>query len=152
MPVADYCRRSPRTGLPGQTLRQAATQMKAQGVGCLVVVDDHGRPVGVVTDRDVALAVLRDGADPDTSVVESLLEGSIVSITSRASLAVAIRMMENNGLRRIPVVDAESGALMGILTSDDVLQLIASELLAAAEVARRQFPAELREGAAATGS
>jgi CBS domain-containing protein len=118
--------------------------MDAAGVGCLVVVDERRRPRGVLTDRDVALAVLCRGVDPDATTAADLLDGAVVSVTARAPLAVAIRMLRLHAIRRLPVVDARSGELVGIFTADDVMQLVAAELGAVAEVARQQFPADLR--------
>jgi CBS domain-containing protein len=98
----------------------------------------------VLTDRDVALAVLGRGVDPDAARVGDLLEGDVVTVTARAPLAVAIRMLRLHALRRLPVVDARSGELVGLFTADDVMQLVAAELGAVAAVARPQFPADLR--------
>jgi CBS domain-containing protein len=151
--VAEYCRRDPQCASASESVRAAARRMDAAGVGCLVVVDERRRPRGVLTDRDVALAVLCRGVDPDATTAGELLEGDVVSVTARAPLAVAIRMLRLHAIRRLPVVDARSGELVGIFTADDVMQLVAAELGAVAEVARQQFPADLRgERALGAGS
>jgi CBS domain-containing protein len=142
--VDEYCRRDPRCAAASESVRAAAQRMDAEGVGCLVVVDERRRPRGVLTDRDVALAVLGRGVDPDAARVGDLLEGDVVTVTARAPLAVAIRMLRLHALRRLPVVDARSGELVGLFTADDVMQLVAAELGAVAAVARQQFPADLR--------
>jgi CBS domain-containing protein len=143
MPIGDYCRRDPETAGPDETLRGAAQRMDASSVGSLVVLGEGRRPLGVVTDRDVALAVLRKGLDPETTPVSALIGGDVASVTERASVTVVIRIMRKHGLRRLPVVDVESGELRGIVALDDLLQLLASELSATAEAVRKQFPADL---------
>jgi CBS domain-containing protein len=144
MPVASYCRRDAKTASADESLRDAAKRMDAAGVGSLVVVGEGNRPIGVVTDRDVVLAVLRRGLDPATTPVSEILERAAISVTEQASLAVAIRMMRQGGVRRLPVVDGKTGEVVGVLASDDVLQLLAAELGAASDVVRYQLPPELR--------
>jgi CBS domain-containing protein len=143
MPISEYCRTDPVTGAPGDSVQEAAKRMDAAGVGCLVVVDEARRPLGMLTDRDIALRVLRSRLDPTRATVGDLMNAPAVTVSDRAPVAVAARFMRANGLRRIPVIDHRDGTLLGIVASDDLLQLIASELASCAEVARRQFPADL---------
>jgi CBS domain-containing protein len=142
MPIGDYCRREPVTATPGESIQDVARRLDAEGVGCAIVVDAERRPVGVATDRDIALRVLRRGLDPATTEIQAVMHEPAVTMTRNAPLAVAGRFMRQNGLRRIPVVESDSGALFGVIASDDLLQLAAAELSACAAVARQQFPAE----------
>ncbi len=143
MPVRDYCRGDPSTAAPGDSLRAAAQEMEKRGVGCLVVVDGTEQPIGMITDRDIALGVLREGLDPEDTAVERVMHEPVITVTGKASLGVALRFMRQNGLRRIPVVDNQTGRLLGLFTCDDFLQLASAELEGVAEVVRSQFPAEL---------
>lgn len=145
MSVGKYCRRNPVTASPGDTVRDAAIRMDSLGVGSVVVVDESERPVGMVTDRDLALRVLRGRLDAGATALSEVMHEGVVTVTEKASLPVAIRFMSREGVRRIPVVDAESGRLTGILTCDDVLPLIADELSAAAGVVRSQPSALAKE-------
>jgi CBS domain-containing protein len=138
MPIGDYCRREPVTATPDESIQDVAKRMDAEGVGCVIVVDDGRRPVGVATDRDIALRVLRRGLDPTTTGVQEVMHEPAVTLTRSAPLAVAARFMRQNGLRRIPVVEGDSGELFGVIASDDLLQLAATELRACAEVVRQQ--------------
>lgn len=88
--------------------------------------------------------MLRRGVDAAGTAIRELMEAPAVTISAGAPLAVAARFMREHGLRRLPVVETESGAIVGIVASDDLLQLVASELDACAAVARAQFPADLR--------
>jgi CBS domain-containing protein len=145
MPVGDFCRREPCTATADETVREAAKRMDARGVGCLVVVDAHGRPVGMVTDRDLVMRALRRRRDPDSTPLAEVMHGEVTRVREGAPLEVAIRRMRSDAVRRIPVVD-DSGRLVGILAADDVLQLASSELAGVAEAIRAQFPADLEGG------
>jgi CBS domain-containing protein len=144
MPVGDFCRREPCTATAGESIREAAKRMDARGVGCLVVVDAEGKPVGMLTDRDLVMRGLRRRRDPDSTTVGELMHDDVTRVREAAPLEVAIRRMRSDAVRRIPVVD-DVGRLVGILAADDVLQLAASELAGVAEAIRTQFPAD-REG------
>lgn len=123
-------------------MRFVASQMAERNVGTLVIVED-GSPRGIVTDRQVALAVERF-PDVGNRTVEDLLAGGLLTgpddlVTGSMDMTVfdAIRTLEENGIRRLPIVD-EDGALAGILALDDVLALLAAELDDAVEVIRQQ--------------
>jgi CBS domain-containing protein len=143
MPVEDYCRHAPATASPEESIQEVAIRMDVRGVGSLVVVDGDGRPVGMVTDRDTVLATVRRRLDAGATPVREIMHEPVVTVTAGAPIGVAIRFMRQYSLRRIPVVDHRSGRLLGILASDDVVQLLSNELSGAAEVIRSQFPADL---------
>ena len=144
MPIGDYCRSEPVTAGADESIQEGAKRMDVSGVGCLVVVDDAQRPLGIVTDRDIALQVLRRGLDPAAESLEGVMSEPVVTVTDQAPIGVAARFMRDHGVRRLPVVAAETGALVGLVTSDDLVQLVSSELAACADVARQQYPADLR--------
>jgi signal-transduction protein with cAMP-binding, CBS, and nucleotidyltransferase domain len=148
MPVADYCRSDPCTASPHESIQDVAQRMDDLGVGSLVIVDADQCPVGIVTDRDVVLSAVRRRLDVGTTAVSKIMHQPVVTVTAGAPLAVAIRFMRQYSVRRIPVVDHRSGRLAGILTSDDVVQILADELSGAAELMRSQFPGDLPDGPA----
>jgi CBS domain-containing protein len=116
--------------------------MAARGVGSLVVMDEAGRPIGMLTDRDVVVRVIRQHLSPDTTTVGEVMQREVSKLREGAPLMNALRRMRSDGVRRLPVVDGE-GSLVGIVTADDVLQLVASEISDIAGVVRAQFPADL---------
>ncbi len=126
MSIADYCRRDVCTVEPGSTLREAAERMAAASTGCAVVVED-GRPVGVLTDRDLALRILCDRLDPGGVRVEELRLPAAVTLRADQPLVEAARCLRRHRFRRIPVV-GPSGELAGIIAADDLLPVIAAEL------------------------
>jgi CBS domain-containing protein len=137
MAVKDYCLRKPVTVDPATSLLAAAQIMKRESVGC-VVVTEHGRPIGLVTDRDIALEVLGHKRVSADVPVRDVMHQPVETIDAEAPLERAVLRLRTRRLRRLPVVDA-AGSVVGILTIDDVLRLLATELGELAEVVRRQL-------------
>jgi CBS domain-containing protein len=98
------------------TLRHIGGLMRERNVGS-VVVCDAGDPVGVITDRDLALAVLAEDADPD-GVAGDHASQPLVSGDVEMDLEAAADLMIQHHIRRLPLLD--DGALAGIVTIDDV--------------------------------
>jgi CBS domain-containing protein len=138
MPIGDYCQRDVRTIGADETLRSAARRMAEEGVGSLIVLDGQ-RPCGVLTDRDVALRALWEGADPDTTPVVEALVGEPSLVHESSPLRAATAVMRRRGVRRLPVVD-EHNHLVGVIAFDDLLRVVASELVGLAEAVEAQAP------------
>jgi CBS domain-containing protein len=115
----------------GETVAEAARRLRDQRVGCLVVTRD-GRPIGIVTDRDLALRVVAEARDADRTLVDDVLTYAPVTLTDTESVDTATRYMRDHGVRRLPIVDA-SGAVTGIVTADDLLMRIGRQLSAVGE-------------------
>lgn len=127
---------------PATSARDAARRMRDAGVGALVVVDDDGHPLGVVTDRDLALHVLRLGLDPDaTPAVEATGDAELTSAPFGIDIHEAARRMRAGGVRRLPLVD-EAGRVTAIVTADDVLCLVAEEFELLATAVGREIERE----------
>lgn len=105
---------------------EVAQRMKARRVGC-VVVTRASRPIGILTDRDLALRVVADGKDPSTTKVEDIVTYDATTIPRDAGIETAARLMRDHGIRRLPIV-AEDGSVTGVVTADDLVILIAREL------------------------
>jgi CBS domain-containing protein len=142
MTAGTHCRTPVRTVRLRESLRAAAERMTEERVGALVV-EDAGRPVGVLTDRDIVLRVVAGDVDAPTTPVGEVVERDILTVPEDLPLGEAARRMREGGLRRIPVVDA-AGHAVGMLSSDDLIRLIARELNALADVAAEQVPAASR--------
>ena len=108
----------PTTVEPSTSAQEAARIMKSEDVGSLPIVED--RLVGVITDRDLAIRVLAEGAAADTPVGE-IASRDLVTIDPEQSLEEAARLMAEHQIRRLPVVE-EDGKLVGILAQADVAQ------------------------------
>lgn len=126
MPVGDYCRREVWTVRPDQTIREAAGLMREHRVGFLVVIDG-GRPVGALSDRDIALDVLRGKLDADAVRVSELMSTPVHNVEEGEPFRDALDRMRARGVRRLVVVDAR-GSVSGVICADDVALLLAREL------------------------
>jgi CBS domain-containing protein len=142
MSVRDHCRRDPCTAKADETIREVAKRMDVRGVGCVVVVDESEKPIGMLTDRDIVMKVLRRRRDPDKVTVGEVMHRELSTAFELEPLERAIFRMHREGVRRIPV-RGQGGKLCGILAIDDALQLLASELAGVAQAVRAQFPADL---------
>lgn len=112
------------------SVRAAARLMREFHVGSLVVIDEadgRRRPVGIVTDRDVAVAVVAPGLDPDAIQTGEIMNAELVSVSEEAGVAEVGRIMRTKGMRRVVVTDG-AGYLAGIVTADDILTLLAEEM------------------------
>ena len=108
--------------LPSDMVSDVAQLMKDEDIGPVLIVDDTNdgkRLVGIVTDRDLALKVVGEGRDPNSTRVEDVMTGSLVTCRADDDVENAMRAMAQNQLRRIPVVD-DSGQLVGIISQADL--------------------------------
>ena len=119
--------------------RDAARQMAQWNVGSLVVIDDQERPIGLLTDRDLVLRVLATGGDPDAVTVEALMTRFPSTIGHQDTVEHALEIMRTGHFRRIPVV-REDGRLVGILTLDDIVAVLVSELGAVQDIVEASMP------------
>jgi CBS domain-containing protein len=126
MTLARIAKRFVDTAEPGETVRTAAQRMDARNVGALVVKDPAGRPIGIVTDRDLTVRVLAVGLDPDQTLVRDAWTPSPATIRQDLTVEEALSRMRSRGVRRLPLVDDE-GLLVGIVTLHDILGLIVEE-------------------------
>lgn len=119
------------------TATELAATMYDRGVGS-VVVEDDGRPVGIVTDRDLAMEVLRTGTDPETTTAADVMTADPVTASVDAGVFEVTAAMSEAGVRRMPVVDGEE--LVGMLALDDLLVLLGDELRNLAGVVEAESP------------
>jgi CBS domain-containing protein len=108
------------------TIKQAAELMRSRHVGSLVVVDtvaEEVKPIGLITDRDILLAIVAMDLDPNVFLLEDMLERPLITGLDTASAASGLRLMRKHGIRRLPVVD-KGGVLVGIITLDDLLRTV----------------------------
>jgi CBS domain-containing protein len=146
MTAGEVCNRQVVFTRAEASILDAVALMKAHHVGDVVVVrdpDGERVPIGILTDRDVALAVDRLLRLPRLRVAD-LMSADLVTSPEHASLYDVLKKMQSHGIRRLPVVN-DSGGLEGILTFDDVIELLSEELTDLAKLVAR---AQKREGAA----
>jgi CBS domain-containing protein len=115
---------------------EAARIMRHKHVGDLVVVDDpdDGRiPLGIVTDRDIVVEVLGQGLDPSAINLASLMHTPVVIAHESEDTSSLVERMRAHGVRRVPVVN-QNGALVGIVTLDDLLKILVAAISALTEI------------------
>ncbi len=128
--AGEICTRSVVIAFRGTALNGAARLMRENHVGCLVVVEElEGERivVGVLTDRDIVTAVVASDIDPGIMRVEDVMTTDLVTAREDDSVIDLLRTMRRKGVRRIPVVGGQ-GQLVGVVTLDDVLDILSQEL------------------------
>jgi CBS domain-containing protein len=126
MIVSDWFRPNPVTCDVGETVARAAALMKEHGVGS-VVVAAGGKPIGILTDRDIVIGVVAVGRDAGIARVGDVMTANpIVAHLSEDLLTVTERLSEN-GIRRLPVVDDE-GSVVGMISFDDLVHVLSLAL------------------------
>jgi len=118
--VEEVMSRKPRIGTPEMTVRQAATLMKKEGVGSLIIIENK-QAVGMLTERDLLEKIVSEGRSASRTKVGMVMTKPLVTVGPRETITNAARMMATLKLRRLPVISR--GKLIGILTENDVLKL-----------------------------
>lgn len=138
MTVKDLAREEVVTVAPDASARDVALTMGDADVGSVVVVED-GRPAGILTDRDLAMEVVGENADAAELPAAELMTADVATTHEDASIYDALATMHEVGVRRLPLVD-DGGALTGIVTLDDVVVLLGSELENVSGVVQSESP------------
>ncbi len=128
--TGEICTRHVTVAFKRTPLNGAARLMRENHVGCLVVVDDVAglqTVVGILTDRDIVTAVVAVDLDPALLLVEDVMTTDLIIAREDDSLIDLMHSMRRKGVRRIPVVGAQ-GELVGVVTLDDVLDILAQQL------------------------
>ncbi|MDH3211913.1 MAG: CBS domain-containing protein [Myxococcales bacterium] len=122
---------------PEATCAEAATMMRDENVGA-IVISESGRPLGMVTDRDLVIRVIADGMEAEKTQLRDVMSGEPIFLGGERSIEQVIAAMRNLAIRRIPVVDHE-GQLCGLVSMDDMLILLADQLGDLAQVIRQEI-------------
>lgn len=112
---------------PGDKVAKAAKLMREKGVGCILVLDEEKRPIGILTDRDIVVSVIAMELDPDTTRLDQVMTQRVVTAREDEILLRAARSMAEARVRRLPIVD-EKGSVAGIVSVDDILVVLITEL------------------------
>jgi len=132
MPISEICTREVIIAERNETVLQAAKLMRERNVGTVVVVEnrgDHCVPIGLISDCDLVVEIIASEVDPTFITVGDIMAAELASVQDNCGLYEAIQYMRSKGVRRLPVVD-NIGGLIGIVTLDDLLVLLAEELSA----------------------
>ena len=145
--IGELCMRDVVVGTSDMTVAAASKLMRHQHVGCVVVVDRMNGgldvPLGVVTDRDIVVEVTATGLDPNTITIGDIMRGELVTARADESPVHALQLMRAKGVRRLPVV-TEDRRLVGLVSFDDLLELVTLQLSDLTKVVRREQAHEAR--------
>lgn len=128
-----------------ESVRSAAQRMHARNVGTLVVLDKEQRPVGMVTDRDLTVRVLAQAGDPIQTTVGEVMTKSLHTVSETTPIEDVLRAMRTSRCRRLPVVD-RLGKLVGLVSVDDILDLLIGEFRDIGVLLHEESPRSLAEG------
>lgn len=112
-----------------ETVLEVALKMKDLGVGALPICGDDNKLAGMLTDRDIVVRCIAEGGDPTTATAGDLAEGIPVTISGDDSIEKTLRVMSQNALRRLPVIDG-SNLLVGIVSQADIARNLSQESVA----------------------
>lgn len=101
-----------------ETILAAAVKMRDLGVGALPICGEDDKLAGMLTDRDIVVRCIAEGGDPTNATAGDFAEGRPITIGADDSVEEALRIMSENALRRLPVIDGTE--LVGIVSQADV--------------------------------
>lgn len=110
-----------------KNIQECAAQMRTEHVGSLVVINDERKPIGMITDRDIAIEVVARKLDPEKLTVKDVMTAPVVTATPNEGMVTALARMREFGIRRLPIV-SEEGAIVGVISNSNLIEEL-SELL-----------------------
>ena len=131
MKVGEMCSRNPATVSTSATLADVARLMRDRHIGAVIVTkapSDRLVAAGIITDRDITCAQLDRAADLGSLSAEEVMTRNPLEINEEDSLSRAIESLRARGVRRAPVISS-NGALVGLVSTDDLLACVARELM-----------------------
>jgi CBS domain-containing protein len=142
MTVGKVCSREVVVASKDSTIIDVARLMRQHHVGDVVIVDSNGngdqpKPIGIITDRDIVVELIACEVSFDAVSVGDVMSFELTTAREQDSIWKTLHRLRTKGVRRIPVVNDEGG-LEGILTVDDLLELLAEELILLAKVPARE--------------
>ena len=120
------------------TVRQAVDIMNKHEIGCLVVVDEEEKPVGVMTERDLLRRVLAKRKDPVRTKVSQVMSKPIITATPHMDLEAAAKLMFKKKIKKLPVV--EDGQLVGLVTLTDIVRVQPQIIKVLKSLAKAKLP------------
>jgi len=120
------------------TVREAVELMNRNEIGCLVVVDEEEKPVGIVTERDLLKRVLANRKDPIRTKVKDIMSKPLVTGTPHMDIEAAVRLMFKHKIKKLPIV--ENSHLIGLVTLTDLVRFQPQIIRILKELSNQQAP------------
>ena len=140
MQVGDICTREVVCASSETTVAAAARTMRQYHIGDVVVTRlENGRriPLGIVTDRDIVIGVVATDLAPNTLTIGDSMGTELATAQESEDVFDAVQRMRNKGVRRMPIVDANND-LVGIVSIDDIIEILAEEMYQLAHLISRE--------------
>lgn len=147
MTAGEYCNREIVVTEKNTSITEAAMLMRNHHVGDLVIVEKQAEktiPTGIITDRDLVVEVIAQKVDPDALSLKDIMSTGLVAVEEKESLLDVLDVMQKKSVRRIVVVD-EQGSLQGLLSADDVIELIAEAMNNLTKLVKHEITREEKE-------
>lgn len=147
MRIGEYCNREVVIIKSDESVKAAAELMRTHHVGDLVIVEKQNNkqvPIGIITDRDLVIEVMAAGLAPEVLTVRDILTEQLNFVVENDSFFDALDLMRTKKVRRLPVVNHEN-SLVGIITMDDILDILAEMLTQVASIIKLQQRKEVRQ-------
>jgi CBS domain-containing protein len=125
MTCAEVMTPSPTACQAQHTASDAAELMRREDCGLVPVTSEHGKLIGVLTDRDIVLKVVAEGRDPRSTAVSEVMSTDLVTCLPQETIETVMEQMATRQVRRIPIVERD-GSLVGIVAQADVATRIAN--------------------------
>ena len=126
-PLKEILNRNVITIGPTAPISEAAYLMMSEDIGALVVVDREKFPLGIITDRDLVISVMAEGKNPEEVIVEEIMTKDLVYVDEDTNILDILSTLSEYSIRRMPVT--KDGKLTGIVSVDDLIVVIAAELV-----------------------
>ncbi|TLZ75905.1 MAG: CBS domain-containing protein [Methanobacteriota archaeon] len=143
IPVVEIMTQTPVTIHGDATAKAAAGLMREKDIGSLVVVDT-GKPMGIVTERDLVTKVAAEDKQPSRVLVRDIMTSPVVAVHPHEEVAEAAKLMAERKIRRLPVV--KEGKLIGIVTENDILRIWPQLIEVTRESARAGLESQFAKG------
>jgi len=140
MTIGEFCNREVIISNREDSVLEAAKLMRKYHVGDIIVVEQRGDervPVGILTDRDIVVELVAREVDATDVTVGEAMSNDLLTVNENEQLTELVQQMQGKAVRRVPVVDA-NGALVGIVTADDLIDLIAEQLTSLVGMVQRE--------------
>ena len=143
IPVVEIMTQTPVTIREDATAHEAARLMRDKEIGSLVVVEG-GKPMGIVTERDLVTKVAASDRQPSRILVRDIMSSPVVAVHPGAEVAEAAKLMSERKIRRLPVV--QEGKLVGMITENDIIRIWPQLIEVTREYARAGLESQFAKG------
>jgi CBS domain-containing protein len=109
-----------KTAKVGDSVQNIAMLMNRYQIGCIIIIDDDSKPLGIITERDIIKRVICRAASPDNSRIIDIMSKPLVTASSSMRAGDAAKIMLEHNIKKLPVVD--EGRLVGLVTLTDLVR------------------------------